>query len=470
MLIFISYFEIYRWILALFVIAISLMPAAYLLYFSFSHKVFNANALMAFMQSNFSEAREYFLVNVNFLTAFLLIILVLFGVIFLKFTPLLAVKNQTKSKTRILIIVLILSQFFIYENANLKSLFIDVIKKELKISSQYHAFKDERIAKIGEINGSFGGVYLLVIGESENRNFMSLYGFDENTTPRLDALKNDENFLLFKNAYSNYVHTTAVLKQALTALNQYNKLDFKLSPSIIEVANRAGFNTAWLSNQAKFGFFGAPNSMLALPSKFSFYTSLDDSQVGFDGVLLENLRALEISENMLIVLHLMGSHTDYKKRYPSEFTKFGGSDDLAHYKNSVFYNDFVVSEILKIAKNLPNFKALVYLSDHGEVVGVGHDAARYDFEMTKIPLFIYFSDEFRREFGGFEILKQNVNEIWSNDLLFNLMSALMGVKSALYEPENDITGPFYDKNVSRFLTLHGAKKIANELGLKGDFR
>lgn len=449
---------------------LAVFDAFYIVYFSFSGAVFNQSALLALMQTNFNEASEYFNINVNFKTPLFLLILVLFVVVFIKFYGLLQIKENSKLRIRILILLLVLSQFFIQNNLNFKPFFIKEIRDEIKISKTYHENKDARLAKIGDINKTGGGVYFLVIGESENRNYMSLYGFDENTTPRLNALKNDENFLVFKNAYSNYVYTTAVLKQALTALNQYNKLDFTLSPSIIEVANRANFKTAWLSNQAKFGFWGAKNALLAMPSNYLFYTSIDDNGVLFDEVLLNKLRSLEISENMLIVLHLMGNHINYKERYPSHFEYFKEDTQLAHYKNSVIYNDFVVSEILKIAKDTPNFKALVYLSDHGEVVGVGHDAARYDFEMTKIPLFIYFSDEFRHEFGGFEILKQNVNEIWSNDLLFNLMSALMGVKSALYEPENDITSPFYDKNVSRFLTLHGAKKIANELGLNGDFR
>ncbi|MDY4920109.1 MAG: hypothetical protein SO119_03435, partial [Phascolarctobacterium sp.] len=65
---------------------------------------------------------------------------------------------------------------------------------------------------------------LLVIGESESRDYMSAFNEDYkySTTPWLSAMKQDEHFTLFPNAFSCIANTVASLSNALTEMNQYN--------------------------------------------------------------------------------------------------------------------------------------------------------------------------------------------------------------------------------------------------------
>ena len=60
---------------------------------------------------------------------------------------------------------------------------------------------------------------LLIIGESESRDYMSAFSECEyDTTPWLKAKKEDPHFLLFPNSYSCIAHTVSCLERALTNL------------------------------------------------------------------------------------------------------------------------------------------------------------------------------------------------------------------------------------------------------------
>ncbi|PWB74102.1 MAG: hypothetical protein C3F15_08380, partial [Holophagae bacterium] len=68
-----------------------------------------------------------------------------------------------------------------------------------------------------------GEVYVVVIGESQSRNNMSLYGYVRPTTPNLDRLAKRGDLLVCRNAFSSHTHTTETLSLALTSANQQNR-------------------------------------------------------------------------------------------------------------------------------------------------------------------------------------------------------------------------------------------------------
>ena len=103
-----------------------------------------------------------------------------------------------------------------------------------------------------------GGVFVLVIGESETRNHMQVYGYDRETTPWLQDQRENRENITFSNAYSNHTHTVPVLTYALSENNQYNEIALQDAYSIVEAANAAGYETYWLSNQRKLGAWDTP--------------------------------------------------------------------------------------------------------------------------------------------------------------------------------------------------------------------
>lgn len=128
-------------------------------------------------------------------------------------------------------------------------------------------------------------------------------------------------------------------------------------------------------------------------------------RVAHDGALLPIIKEAKKSqrERNFYVVHLMGNHMDYKKRYPEEFDKFKSDDialpftqkqkvALACCDNSVLYNDYVVNEIHRMRT-----ASSVYLSDHGENIYeqnglIGHNInTRFTYE---IPLLFISSKSF----------------------------------------------------------------------------
>lgn len=273
----------------------------------------------------------------------------------------------------------------------------------------YKDFKNaalERAHKFGSLaieKDGYNGLYILVIGESQNRNHMSAYGYKRETTPWLSKMRNDPDAVIFSNAYSNHTHTVPALTYALTSKSQYNNYPLQDCPSLIEVAKASGFKTYWISNQVKLSAWDTPISLIAsMADRQEFINSNvgeDTRTAYFDEELVNRLKTLhEDSTRILLVLHLMGNHGIYEERYPRSFDKFGRTR-IDKYDNSMLYNDAVVKAIYEWAKKQPNFMSLVYVADHSEGVdrGVFHDSSQFDWDLTEIPFWMIFSDKYAKE-------------------------------------------------------------------------
>lgn len=277
--------------------------------------------------------------------------------------------------------------------------------------------------------------------------------------------------MLFEKAYSCYIQTVGVLTYALTAKNQYNDLDYKNAITLLEAAEAAGFTTVWLSNQSHYSPFDTPNTVIAAEAEQQYWLN---GSVGknwveatrtnfFDGALVDKLTHIKLTDKMLIVVHLMGNHLAYNERYPKNFAVYKGNNSLDSYDNSILYNDYVMERLFNRVKDLPGFQGLIYCADHAEAVreGSGHDATKYVPAMIRIPMYMYFSDSYiQNNKDKFTLLQQAQRKYFTNDLLFNVVISVMGIKlEGFYEPQNDLAGAAYDGDRERFRTLHGEKRL-----------
>ncbi|MEX5611554.1 phosphoethanolamine transferase CptA [Pseudomonas protegens] len=257
---------------------------------------------------------------------------------------------------------------------------------------------------------------VLVIGESTNRQRMSLYGYPRQTTPELDKLK--DQLAIFNNVITPRPYTIEALQQVLTFADEENPDLYLKSPSLVSVMKQAGYKTYWITNQQT---MTKRNTMLTTFSEQAdeqVYLNNNRNQNArqYDGDVLEPFsKALaDSAPRKFIVVHLLGTHMSYQYRYPPSFDKFndrqgvpaGVRDDQLptynSYDNAVLYNDFVVSNLIKnYAKTDPN-GFLLYLSDHGEDVfdSAGHDTlgrneARPTAPMYTIPFMAWASPKWR---------------------------------------------------------------------------
>ena len=257
---------------------------------------------------------------------------------------------------------------------------------------------------------------VLVIGESTNRQRMSLYGYPRNTTPELDKLR--DQLAVFDNVITPRPYTIEALQQVLTFADEENPDLYLKTPSVVSMMKQAGYKTYWITNQQT---MTKRNTMLTTFSEQAdeqVYLNNNRNQNArqYDGdVLAPFSKALaDPAERKFIVVHLLGTHMSYQYRYPPTFEKFtdrqgvpaGISDDQLpiynSYDNAVLYNDFVVSSLIKdYAKTDPN-GFLLYLSDHGEDVfdsaghaTLGRNEGKPTAPMYTIPFMAYASPKWR---------------------------------------------------------------------------
>ena len=212
-----------------------------------------------------------------------------------------------------------------------------------------------------------------------------------------------------------------------------------------------------------------PSSDMKVEISIPSYYIRDDMQIdvvhfaekqaeAYSPVLMD----VRLSDKMLIIIHLMGNHIAYHKRYPAEFNQFKGEGVRSEYDNSILYNDYVMKELVKKLSAWPNFKGLVYVSDHSEGVAhdLNHNPDTFVFEMAYIPLYMYFSEAYQQKHPQkISALRDAQNYYFTNDLIFNVMLGIMDIQdSSLYEADNDLTSPRYNHDLNRFMTMYGNGK------------
>ena len=433
---------------------------------------FSPDIMLAILQTNFNEATEYLCDYFNLKTMLLLIVIVYVG--YLLYSNIKKIKaTDVLQNSKLLATFSVVAILFVtYKSSN--NIVSEVFYNANHNLDVYNDFREKQIERKQSLSlynditsNAPKGIYVLVIGESESRDYMSAYGYNKPTTPWLDKMSRQDNFILLKDAYSCHVHTVQVLTYALTAKNQYNSVDVRNAPSIIEIAEAAGYETAWLSNQVRYGAWDTPITVIASEANQQDWINHNSGESSstnyYDSKLLESVEKLKMQDNMFIVIHLMGSHNSYDQRYPKDFAKFTTSGDIGKYENSIVYTDYVLSKLYDRFKAMPNFQCMVYFSDHADDVAedLGHNAARFTFDMTHIPVFACFSEKYTNDKADIvKRLRSSNDKTFTNDLMYNMILGIMGVQvKGLYEAGNDITSDKYWSEESRFRTMYGDRKI-----------
>lgn len=246
---------------------------------------------------------------------------------------------------------------------------------------------------------------VVVIGESTTRNHMGVYGYYRNNTPRLTAMA--DSLYIFKDVISSKVFTTGSLFDVFTLSNQENSENSK---PLIRFFKDAGYKVYWISNQRPVGLNDNLVAKLASEADESKFFSYNDFRhnTRYDEALFPMLEEkLSKKEKKVIFLHLIGTHYDYKKRYPEGFSKFSSLNNdkknvtINTYDNAILYNDFVVSEVIKKVSFTKGKNAVIYFSDHGEELYddeafFGHFQDKPTRSMYEVPFLVYLSKNFEK--------------------------------------------------------------------------
>ena len=301
--------------------------------------------------------------------------------------------------------------------------------------------------------------YVLVIGESLNRGHMGLYGYKRDTTPRLDDMKDE--LIVFDNVYSPHAATLMSLTKVLSFANRGAEQLAFVRGSIVDYFKAAGFKTFWISNQFDtggnddlLGVWGHAADKSAFINR-SYWRKLN---APYDEKVLPEYQAAlaDKAPKKFIVVHLMGSHSTYDKRFPKEFAKFSGdnprAEKVAQYDNSVLYNDFVVSSLIDMLRKTGRTSALLYLSDHGEDISEAEDSCHCHSEvvatkeMFEIPFIIWSSDKYRQKRPEMmRRLKQTRKRLFNSENLIHAYTDLAGLENKDINDRLNVFSNRYEK-------------------------
>lgn len=306
---------------------------------------------------------------------------------------------------------------------------------------------------------------ILVIGESSNRANWGLYGYARDTTRELIHALNEVGgeFVYARRSFSTEAFTLASLKQALVpSFHSSMSGSSQDIPDIFQLAQAAGYETAWLSTQpAGEGWFAAIASSFDY-SAFTNSGNWRDSSVTDFSLINELRKQLKRNDRKfkLIVLHTLGQHFFYDQRCPPGKSAYVGVEDVVteqlrrlgrssstiearnSYDSAIACGAFFLAEVLREARNAPAGREVIvhYFSDHGQEVGHNSDVAShssvYESGFT-IPMWTWSRGSLP---DGFE---KNIKLPFVLSDLPQLLHSLLAVRSRLYDENHDFSSVYY---------------------------
>ena len=312
------------------------------------------------------------------------------------------------------------------------------------------------------------GTVILIIGESESRDRMTAFNpeLKEDSTPWLSGMAKDNQAILYKKAYSNFPATALALEQVLTSENQYGNQQFSDAVSILDVANKAGYETWWLGNHNRMANGTAAYGLVAEAAKHKLWTNPAPQD---DKALLDLLKKVPKDGNNFVIIHMYGSHTRYMDRYPAGYPEVHNSTkaNVVQYDTSVKYTDEIMGRIFDYAEKNLNLKALIYTSDHGEDMANGHGEGGFTFAMVHTPVFFWFSPEYRKDYPQLvSNVEKHKDDFFTNDLMFDSLSGILLAGNNYQQAQYDITDDKYSLPADKALTVHGKHKVMEDPALK----
>lgn len=291
---------------------------------------------------------------------------------------------------------------------------------------------------------------VFILGESVRADHLQTNGYYRKTTP---LLAKKDNLISFPKTYTPLTYTAISVPQILsnaTLTDDYSKPKY----SLIDVLNKANIQTNWIGNQTP------EKSYETFIQQSSFNTILDPlhSELSFQKSYDENLLPVfktifKPNQNQFTVLHMMGSHWWYETRYPDKYRIFkpvikskhvnsnSKEEMINSYDNTIVYIDFFINETIKHIENQNSNTILIYLSDHGEILGENNLwlHAQPEKASENPAMLIWYSEKFKQQNQTIiSRLQSHKNKTIPLDFFFNSILELYKIDGIPYEKQKSI--------------------------------
>ncbi len=292
---------------------------------------------------------------------------------------------------------------------------------------------------------------VFVIGESLRAASMQINGYSRATTP---LLCKEVNAVSMSNIYTDYNLTHLSIPHFMTRSDEQHPDRAYTERSFISLMKRAGYSTAWLSNQESektFVYFMNECDRLEYVSggKVSY---IFDKWLDTDLLPYYDKELARDERRKLIVLHTIGSHWYYNTHFTPEFEKFRPVTDSRvissntteqmrnSYDNTVLYSDHFWHELIKRLRS--RNAILIYLSDHAECMGENGQFIHggNDSEPQHLPgCFVWYSDIYARRYPEkIKALRRNKDKRFKSYFVFHSVLDAADIKSGYIEQQRNI--------------------------------
>lgn len=441
----------------------------------------SGSALFVIFETNTEESKEFlsYYIDASVLglagVLFLPWIALLPFVIKRKTNPLLTERLKSKKWKILIFLGIILAAFVIHKKFSEQN----IIYTSVASYSDYQATKailkktlakkeNENIVVTSSLETP--QTYVVIIGESTSRWHMQLYGYERETNPLLTEIQDE--LAVFDDVITPNVHTILALDKIMT-LSDYNEPNKEANASVVQLANQAGFTTYWLSNQRPVGLHESMSTLIGNAADHKYFLATDNynSNIYDENILpkLEDILAQKASKK-IVFIHLIGTHSDYKKRYPKQFAYFNGKPPqtdfsnssnekiINEYDNAIRYNDYIVRNIIETVRKENTASYVVYFSDHGDEVYdtmdlMGHNEYFATPPMHEIPFIVWLSPEYKNQLPKFSELKSYSNRKYNLEDFIHSFSELSNIEFNLIDSTRSVFNQGFQER-TRWINRH----------------
>ncbi len=331
----------------------------------------------------------------------------------------------------------------------------------------FHAYKKDTITE--------RQIYVFIIGETSRFDRWQINGYPKATSPRLNQRK---DLITFADMISGSNLTWFSVPQMITRASPDDMDREYKEKSLLSPFHDAGFKTVWLSSQTdqQILWQGTINLHAKTADVVYFcktYSPMFELEDIFDERLLPKLDSIVHADcqDLFIVLHTMGSHWSYSRRYPDRFDLFKPSgksnpekaydmtdqESISNsYDNSILYTDYIIDSVIRIMEKQEAVSYVTFLSDHGEEL-FDNDTSVLEFHKKAcsatlhVPFFLWTSEQYRQQYPGkMQVIMNNRNKKTGADNVFYTLLDLANVDFAGMDKTKSIAHPSFRASEQKY--------------------
>jgi glucan phosphoethanolaminetransferase (alkaline phosphatase superfamily) len=358
------------------------------------------------------------------------------------------------------------------------------VKRAMKQSKYEETSRNFTYQAVGTRNDTMPEIYVLVIGETSRADNWSLYGYERNTNPGTSALT---NLVVYRDALtmSNTTHKSVPTIMSSTGCEAYDSLYHR--KGIITAFNEAGYQTAFYSNQQRnhsfIDAFGSEaQEVLFLKDSVSLMgNNYDDDLIDCVKKRLDKFTG----GKLFIVVHMYGSHFNYKDRYTRQEAHFKPDNVISAekvyrdvlinaYDNTVINTDKVLAGIIRQVEAKAVNGAVIFTSDHGEDIFDDsrsrflHASPIPTYYQLRVPLLVWTSQSYAAQYpeAVAQLKAHSEIPVSTNMVIFHTMLDLSGIKTPYKRDSLSLSNKAFKGHKRLYINDHNEYRSLDNCGLK----